>query len=97
MKVMGIMDKYMKLSKFISLVLRHKPEVIGIKLDIEPTQILLQIKDNGVGFIPEKLSQSYDGIGIRTMRSHITRRSGTATGKIKVLRRTQFVIKPQRT
>ncbi len=27
------MEKHLHLSKFLSLVLRHKPEVIGVKLD----------------------------------------------------------------
>ena len=75
-----------KISKFLSLVLRHKPEEIGLKLDdagwVSIAELMAACRDNGFEFSLEELhgvvanndkkrfSFSEDGLSIRANQGH---------------------------
>nr|AUN37138.1 RNA:NAD 2'-phosphotransferase [uncultured bacterium] len=79
-------DRTVKISKFLSLVLRHKPEEIGIQLDaagwVPVTELLSACQAHGFSIKPEELEEvvrtndkqrfafSEDGSMIRASQGH---------------------------
>lgn len=79
-------DKTVKISKFLSLVLRHKPEEIGIQLDaagwVPVAELLSACQAHGFSIKPEELEEvvrtndkqrfafSEDGLMIRASQGH---------------------------
>lgn len=83
---MSAKDRHTRVSKFLSLVLRHRPEKIGVTLDregwVSVTRLLDAIEAHGLSLTPDELreivrtndkqrfSLSPDGLSIRANQGH---------------------------
>jgi putative RNA 2'-phosphotransferase len=79
-------ERHVRVSKFLSLVLRHKPEKIGITLDpkgwVSVSRLLEALEAHGLSLTPDKLREvvgendkqrfafSPDGLSIRASQGH---------------------------
>src|SRR5215472_3029050 len=79
-------NEIIRISKFLSLILRHEPERVGLKLDsagwIDVTELLEAVNRNGVSLTLEQLEHvvatndkkrfafSEDGLRIRASQGH---------------------------
>ena len=63
----------------VSNAVKHgKAKIISIQLKADPGRIYLGVRDNGIGFAPEKISKP-DGMGLRIMKFRTGMIGGTLT------------------